>query len=86
MCVCVCGGGGSSRFGGQGICERRIEVIMKMQRKVRGPVRGGGGQGGCVRKIEVVKMPQKSRGSGRGSGWMCTLNWGVGGWLVARLG
>ena len=66
------------RFGGQGRCVRRIEVIVKMQKQSRravgdkggcvrriggGPV--GGGQGRCVRRIEViVKMQKKSRGRG----------------------
>ena len=46
------GGGpvGGPVVGGQGGCERRIEVIVKMQKNVGcgpGPVRGGGGgQGG----------------------------------------
>ena len=31
---------GGSRAGGQGACERRIEVIMKMQKKLGGPVGG----------------------------------------------
>ena len=37
------------------ICERRIEVIMKIQKKVGsggfGRGEGRGGQGGCVRRI-----------------------------------
>ena len=41
MCVCV--------LGGQGCCEPRIEVIVKMQKTGGGGVRsgrvGGGGQG-----------------------------------------
>ena len=51
--------------GGQGGCEQRIEVIVKMQKKSRGvgssrlgrgvPVRSGAGGGGLV---------------GWGSGWM----------------
>ena len=64
------GGGGGGRWGsrwrGQGGCERRIEVFVKIQIKKfggggrgvggvsgRGRV-GGGGQGGCERRIEVL--------------------------------
>ena len=58
------GGGGSGREGvGQGGCERRIEVIVNMQ-KSRGGVRWGGGQGGCERRNEVIVNMQKSRGRG----------------------
>ena len=53
--------GGGGRLGGsgrgQGGCERRIEVFVKIQKKKifwggggvggRGRVGGGGGQGGC---------------------------------------
>ena len=51
--------------GGQGGCERRNEVIVKMKKKVgRGGSRSGrdgGVQDGCERRIEVVvKMRQKS--------------------------
>ena len=35
---------------GQGGCERRIEVFVKIQKK-----NGGGGQGGCERRIEVFE-------------------------------
>ena len=58
--------------GGQGGCDRRIEVIVKRKKSWEwagggGPVGGGGGQGGCDRRIEViVKMQKKSWGSG----WM----------------
>ena len=51
------GGGG----GGQGVCERKIEVFVKIQKKNwRGGSQGGGGrdgghggQDGCERRIEV---------------------------------
>ena len=52
-------GGGSGRGWCQGGCVQRIEVIVKMQKKVGGggPVGGwgsgrggGGGQGGCVQR------------------------------------
>ena len=65
-------------MGGQGGCERRIEVFVKMQKKNLGGV--GLGQGGCERRIEVfVKIKKKWGGGGRGrgggrvgglSGWM----------------
>ena len=50
--------------GGQGGCERRIEVFVKIQKKKKfggGRVGGGGGgQGGCERRIEVfVKIEKK---------------------------
>ena len=52
------GGGGRVGGGGQGGCERRIEVFVKIQKKnwgeVRGVGRGGGGSGW---------------GGGGGSGW-----------------
>ena len=61
--------------GGQGGCEQRIEVIVKMQRKSRW-VSGWGGQGGCEQRIEViVKMKKKVGGWGgvdsvdKKSGW-----------------
>ena len=48
-------------MGGQGGCERRIEVFVKIQKKkIGGEVGGGwvggsglGSQGGCERRIEV---------------------------------
>ena len=65
--------------GGQGGCERRIEVFVKIKKKcgVRGVGLRGWGQGGCERRIEVfVKIQKKNWGSGGGvglkggSGWM----------------
>ena len=60
--------------GGQGGCERRIEVFVKIQKKKKiwgGGGEGGGvglgGQGACEQRIEGVS------GRGRvwgGSGWM----------------
>ena len=53
--------GGGGRWGGQGGCERRIEVFVKIQKEnyfffflggggsVGGVGLGGGGQGGCER-------------------------------------
>ena len=66
-------------WGGQGGCEPRIGLIVKMPKKVgRGRSvggGGGGGQGGCEPRIEViVKMKKKkSEGGpvrGGGSGWV----------------
>ena len=54
--------------GGQGGCERRIEVFVKIQKKKiwgGGPV-GGGGGGGSV--AEGVRWGVGL--VGRGSGWM----------------
>ena len=59
--------------GGQAGFERRIEVIVEIQ-KNRGGGGGGGGpvlgcQGGCERRIEViVKMQTKKKMSGGGCG------------------
>ena len=42
-------------WGGQGGCERRIEVFVKIKKKWGGGVGGGrvklGGSGGCERRI-----------------------------------
>ena len=67
--------GGRGRVGGQSGCERRIEIFVKIQKKIfflggvggggRGVVRGvcgggrGRGQGGCERRIEVFVKMQK---------------------------
>ena len=75
-------GGGRGR--GQGGCERRIEVFVKIQKKKYifwggGGVGGRGWVGGGVRvdvnEIEVFVKIQKKKfffwggGSGRGGGW-----------------
>ena len=57
-------------MGGQGGCERRIEVFVKIK-KMGGWVGGGGSgwdaQGGCERRIEVFgKIHKKKSGGGRG--------------------
>ena len=72
-----------SRGWGQGGCEQRSEVFVKIK-KIRGGGGGGGGgrvgggQGGCERIIEVIVEMQEKKscgwggggGSGRGSdGW-----------------
>ena len=77
-------GGVGVGSGGQGGCERRIEVFVKIQKKIFLGGRGGGGvgvglggQGGCERRIEVfVKIQKKTiffgggwSVGGSGSGW-----------------
>ena len=52
-------------WGGQGGCEQRIEVIVKMQKKGRRGS-GWGGQGGCEHTIEVIVKMKKNRGDGMG--------------------
>ena len=41
-------GPGGSGWGGQGGCERRIEVFVKFQKKIGGGEGRGGGSGGGV--------------------------------------
>ena len=75
------GGGdpGLVGLGGQGGCERRIEVFVKIQKKNwgeggqgdegRGGERGRvGGQGGCDRRIEVFGKIHKKKHFGGGGG------------------
>ena len=64
---------GGVGLGGQSGCERRIEVFVKIQKKIKKFLGGGwgvgggggvgvglGGQSGCERRIEVlVKIPKK---------------------------
>ena len=71
-------------MGGQGRCEQRSEVFVKIKNNCGGggSVRGGGvgmgGQGGCEWRIEIFVKIQKKNiffffgGGGRvaGSGWM----------------
>ena len=45
-------GGGGSGWGGQGGCERRIEVFVKIQKK---KIRGGGGVGGRGVRVDVIE-------------------------------
>ena len=49
-------------------CEQRIEVFMKIRKKIGGGGRVGGGQGARERGIEVFVNIQKKSGGGR-SGW-----------------
>ena len=83
-------------MGGQGGCERRIEVFVKIQKKKfkkkffffffffgGGGVGlvGGGGQGGCDRRIEVFgKIHKKNRGGG-GVGTGGEVRVGGSGWM-----
>ena len=74
-------GGGRGRgffWGGQGGCERRFDVFVKIPKKNGGVGVGGsvggsgggvglGGQGGCERRIEVF-VKKKMGGGGRGVG------------------
>ena len=74
-------------MGGQGGCERRIEVFVKIQKKiggggVRGGRVGGGGQDGCERRIEVfVKVPKKNGGGGSGGRGSDLGGGGGSGWM-----
>ena len=79
-------GAGVGLRGGQGGCERRIEVFVKIQKKNiwggggsgEGGSGGGvgweGGQGGCDRRMEVFGKVHKKNiggsGGSGGSGWM----------------
>ena len=65
--------GEGSGLGGQGGCERRIEVFVKIQKKKSGGGEevgvgvgvGLGGQSGCERRIEIfVKIQKKKLGGG----------------------
>ena len=81
-------GGSGSGWGGQSGCERRIEVFVKIQKKIIFFWGGGGrwgvgvgGQSGCERRIEVfVKIQKKKLGGGSGGG-----GWGVGVGLGVRV-
>ena len=69
------GGGGCGRVGGgQGGCERRIEVLVKIQKKMG----GAGGQSGCERSSEVFVKIQKKK-SGGGGGRVGGVGFGGGG-------
>ena len=54
-------------MGGQGGCERRIEVIVKMK-KVRGWGPGVGWEGQCGCEIEVIVKMKKKSGEVRSGG------------------
>ena len=64
--------GEGSGLGGQGGCERRIEVFVKIQKKNfwgGGVGVGMGGQSGCEQRIEIfLKIQKKNWGGGRWGG------------------
>ena len=78
---------GGSAWGGQGGCERRVEVLVKNQKKNWGVVGGGGegsgwgGQGGCDRRIEVFGKIYKKNSRGVGSGGGGGVRVGGSGWM-----
>ena len=51
-------------WSGQGGCERRIEVIVKMKKKSGGGL-GVGWEGQCGCEIEVIVKVEKKVGGGR---------------------
>ena len=55
-------------MGGQDGCERRIEVFVKIPKKIWGGGSGLGGQGGCERRIEVFVKIKKKKNLGGGVG------------------
>ena len=64
-----CVGGGVGLVGGQGGCERRIEVFVKIKKKNGGGRGGGwGDQVGCERRIEFFGKIHKKKIGGGGSG------------------
>ena len=88
-------------MGGQGGCERRSKVFVKIQKKKFFLAEGGGvgsgggvglgGQGGCEWRSKVfVKIQKKKKigggGSGRGKGGGVRSGVGVGEVRVARFG
>ena len=77
MCVCV--GGGSSRGGGQGGCERRIKVFVKIKKIFSGGggrVGSGAGEGVAGVRVDVKeelklvwKCKKKTGGARSGRPW-----------------
>ena len=71
------GVGSGGQVGGQGGCERRIEVFVKIQKQLVGGgwVGGGGGGrvlrglGGCERRIEIFEKILKKQFGGDCSCW-----------------
>ena len=81
------GSGGGIGLGGQGGCERRIEVFVKIQKKNWGGVGWEGvglegGQGGCDRRIEVFGKIHTKKSGGRGVG---SGGGGASGWEGVRV-
>ena len=90
--------GGSGWVGGQGGCERRIDVFVKIQEKWRGRGRvwgvGLGGQGRCNRVVRVdvneelkfLGKLKKNGGGGRGGvGSGRGVGWGSQGGCERRI-
>ena len=78
------GGGGRVGLGGQGGCEQRIEVFVKIQKKKLGGGRGvglGGGQGECERRFEVFGKIHKKKKKKKKIG----LKGGVAQWIGCRI-
>ena len=80
-------GGG---WGGQGICERRSEAFVKIQKKKilfffgggRVGLGGGGGQVGCELRSEAfVNIQKKNLGGGWGRGGGGRVGLGGSGWM-----
>ena len=74
---------GGDWVGGQGGCERRIEVFVKIQKKIgRSGVEGGGESGWGVRvdAIEELKFLGKfKKKTNSGEGWFGGRGFGLGG-------
>ena len=68
------GGGGGSGWGGQGRCEQRSEVFVKISKKNW----GGGGGSVCENLKKIVR-----RGGGVGSGEGGSV-WGGSGWMRTK--
>ena len=64
--------------GGQGGCVRRIEVFVKIQKKIRG---GGGGWVVCVGGLVRGFRLDGGSGRGGGSGGGGSAWWGGSGWM-----
>ena len=76
-------GGVGLVWGAQGGCERRIEVFVKIKKKIIGGGGRGWVQGGCERGIEVFWKIHKKKNSegGGGGGQVGGLVGGGSGWM-----
>ena len=71
------GGGGGSGWGGQGGCEQRIEVFVKIQKKNIFFLGGGGGGLGCGGGVRVdVNQELKCFGKFKKKKWGGVGLWG----------
>ena len=83
------GGGREGRVeGGQGGCERRIDVFVKLEKKNLGGRGGGGGVGLGGVRVDVIeelkffgKIHTKKNGGSGGVGSGVGLVWGGSGWM-----